>query len=205
MQQRHAGERHGREDRQGEQVDERLGEHRARHDRQQAPVRAVEPAREHEHARGLADARRETRAEAITPIIVARTTAAQPIGVSGSAARSVSCQETERSSSEDAISTSASATQPGVAVIRAWPMWPRSRRDSAKPSSPARSSAATTRPTRRWTRDPRRVRGCFGVASSRRGSIKANLPLAWGVGAGGGSCCLERSSVGLCLELGKPT
>ena len=44
-------------------------------------------------------------AEAITPIIVARTTAPQPIGASGSAARSVSCQETERSTSESAISS----------------------------------------------------------------------------------------------------
>ncbi len=40
-------------------------------------------------------------AEAITPIIVARTTGAQRIGVSGSAARSVSCQEIERITSEE--------------------------------------------------------------------------------------------------------
>ena len=61
-------------------------------------------------------------AEAITPIIVARTTGAHRIGVSGRAARSVSCQEIERSSSDSAISASASAIHPGVAVIRAWPM-----------------------------------------------------------------------------------
>ena len=87
-------------------------------------------------------------AEAITPIIVARTTGAQPIGVSGSAARSVSCQEAERSSSDSAISTSASATQPGVAVIRAWPMRCRPRRESANATSPATRITATTTPAR---------------------------------------------------------
>ena len=89
-----------------------------------------------------------TTAEAITPIIVARVTASQGIGVSGSAARSVSCQEIERSTSEHAISTNASATQPGLAVIRAWPMRCRPRRESAKASSPASRIAATTTPAR---------------------------------------------------------
>ena len=52
-------------------------------------------------------------AEAITPIIVARTTGGQRIALSGSAARSTWCQETERNTSEMPISTSASAIQPG--------------------------------------------------------------------------------------------
>ena len=85
-----------------------------------------------------------TTAEAITPIIVARTTGAQAIGVSGSAARSVWCQETERSSSDSAISTSASTIQPGVAVIRAWPMRCSSRRESANATSAGEQRSPTS-------------------------------------------------------------
>ena len=70
-------------------------------------------------------------AEAITPIIVARPTGNQLIGVSGSAARSVWYQETERNTSDSAISPSASAIQPGVAVTRTWPTRLRFSRERA--------------------------------------------------------------------------
>ena len=58
-------------------------------------------------------------AEAITPIIVARITGTHLIGVSGSAARSVWCHEDARRNSESIISATASAIQPGVAVVSA--------------------------------------------------------------------------------------
>ena len=49
------------QDRQREQVDQRLGEHGARDDRQQPARAAVEPARQDQNARGLADAARQDR------------------------------------------------------------------------------------------------------------------------------------------------
>jgi hypothetical protein len=55
----------------------------------------------------------------MTPIIVARITEAHGIRVSGRAARSVCCQEIDRRNRDDPISTSARATQPGLAVIKA--------------------------------------------------------------------------------------
>ena len=58
-------------------------------------------------------------AEAITPIIAARITAGHGICVSGRAARSVSCQDAARNTSDSAISASASTIQPGLAVTRA--------------------------------------------------------------------------------------
>ena len=55
-QQGNAREGDRREHAQGEQVDERLREDRARDHRQQAPVGPLEATSEHDHARGLADA-----------------------------------------------------------------------------------------------------------------------------------------------------
>ncbi len=53
-----AGEHHDPEDRQREQVEQRLRDHRAEHDRQRLP-RAAETARDDQRARGLTQARRE--------------------------------------------------------------------------------------------------------------------------------------------------
>ena len=78
-----------------------------------------------------------TIAEPSTPIIVARTTALHGIGVSGSAARSVWCQEIERISIASDISASDSTIQPGEAVTSAWPTRLSSRRESANATRPA--------------------------------------------------------------------
>jgi hypothetical protein len=96
-------------------------------------------------------------AEAITPIIVARTTGVSPIGVSGSAARSVSCQAIARRSSDRPINANASTIHPGVAVIRAWPMRCRPRRERANASTPPRRTTAARTPTR-----PQGVLRCRG-------------------------------------------
>ena len=106
--------------------------------------------------------------------------ATSAIGVSGSAARSAWCQETERSSSESAISASASAIQPGVAVISACPTRRRSRRDSANTTSPASTSTSSSRPARpaivdgieRPAIERLGARGCSG-SSIAPGSIRA--------------------------------
>ncbi len=60
-------------------------------------------------------------AEAMTPIIVARITANQLSAVCGNAARSVSYQDTERSTSESPISATASTIHQGSALISACP------------------------------------------------------------------------------------
>ena len=114
-------------------------------------------------------------AEAITPIIVARMTGAQRIGASGSAARSIACQEIERNSSENAISTSANTIQPGVAVISAWPMRDRPKRDSANTTSAATAIAAARMPTRAQTLRRRRGGGFSGVSIARGLSERAAL------------------------------
>ena len=99
-------------------------------------------------------------AEAITPIIVARTTGGQRITLSGRAARSTCCQETERSPSERAISSSESAIQPGLAVIRAWPARLRFSRESANATRPASATASSAIPIlRRWPRRSLRLVG----------------------------------------------
>ncbi len=114
------------------------------------------------YARGLADAPGKT-AEPITPIIVARITGGQRIGVSGSAARSTSCQEIARIKSESLISANAAATQPGLAVTSACPIFCRPRRESAKATRPTSSSAATSRLTR-LRANRRRAGGGFSLA-----------------------------------------
>ena len=91
-------------------------------------------------------------AEPITPIIVARITGAHATSVSGSAARSTSCQEPARSSSESPISASASTIQPGCAEVSALPMRCSPRRESANARIAARMSSrmgTTTRLRRR--------------------------------------------------------
>ena len=77
LQQRHARERDRQQDHEREQVDQRLREDGPGDDRQQAARAALQAAREHEHARAARRSRPGTSAEAITPIIVARTTGAQ--------------------------------------------------------------------------------------------------------------------------------
>jgi hypothetical protein len=85
-----------------------------------------------------------TSADAITPIISARTTGPHGIGVSGSAARNVCCQETDRITIASDISTSASAIQPGDAVASECPTRCSSRRESANTTRPASTSTRAT-------------------------------------------------------------
>ena len=106
-------------------------------------------------------------AEAITPIIVALATANQPTSASGRAARSASCQEIDRSTSDSAIKTNASAIHPGFACSSVCPTRLRFRWDSAYTTSATTSTAPSStahraaRPaairrsaifTHRWTR-----------------------------------------------------
>ena len=77
-------------------------------------------------------------AEPITPIIVARITGGHATSVSGSAARSTSCQEPARSNSESPISASASTIQPGSAEVSALPTRCSPRRESANARIAAR-------------------------------------------------------------------
>ena len=167
-----------REDREREQVDQRLREHGAGDDREHAARGPVQAAREHDDARRLAERPGKT-AEPITPIIVARTTGGQRIGVSGSAARSTSCQEIERSSSESAISASASTIQPGVAVIRACP----TRRGSA-----ARARRATSPASKSTTSDEHRRAGAarrnVGQSSGPSAGLSAVSPARLSAGHG---------------------
>ncbi len=98
-------------------------------------------------------------AEAITPIIVARATGAHGIAMSGSAARSTACQEIERITSELAISASASAIQPGEAVISACPdtaqVQPREReRDQPGAQQHRQQRAASASARARGSRSP---------------------------------------------------
>ncbi len=113
-------------------------------------------------------------AEAITPIIVARTTGPHGIGVSGSAARSVWCQETARISIASDISTSASAIHPGEAVTSACPTRWSSRRESANTTSAASAITASTMPTRLST-GPRDRRGTFSGAPIQAGSSRSRF------------------------------
>ena len=108
-------------------------------------------------------------AEPITPIIVARTTEGQAICVSGRAARSVCCQEIERHSRDRAISSSDSATHPGLAVSRSWPIACRSRRESANTTRPATASA--TAGTRMCLSPSRRGRGGGAGFFGRPGAL----------------------------------
>ena len=128
-------------------------------------------------------------AEAITPIIVARTTGGQRIGVSGSAARSVWCQETERSTSEGAISTSASTIQPGVAVISAWPMRCRSSRVTASATRPISSTSPRPIAARRSSTRRDRIGGLSDTPIRRglAGQLLRSRSAAPGSGAASAS------------------
>ena len=88
------------------------------------------------------------KAEAITPIIVARTTGAHAMCVVGSAARRVWCQENERMNSDSPIRTSAKAIHPGDAVMSACQICASPSFESAKATRPASTSAARPTPTR---------------------------------------------------------
>ena len=125
-------------------------------------------------------------AEAITPIMVARTTGGQRITLSGRAARRTCCQETERSTSEAPISSSESAIQPGLAVIRACPARLRFRRESANATRPATAIASSTiQILRRW---PRRASG-WGSAPLAIGRGLARQAPGGGNGSAHSSCC----------------
>src|SRR4051812_2636770 len=117
-------------------------------------------------------------AEAMTPIIVARRTVFQGIGVRGSAARRICCQETKRRTIESAINKSASAIQPGLALTSACPMRCRFSRETANTSTPATRRTPRSRPAYLHLGRSRRRGGLCGVPVRliRAGSIRVPRP-----------------------------
>ena len=174
-------ERDGREGhdgqcRQGEQVDQGLGEDRPGNDRQQQPPRAGEPPGEHDDARRLADAPREERGGHHADHRRPHHGRPRDMQCRGGRRGASAARRPSAAGARSPSAARASASQPGVAVMRACPIRSKSRRETAKATRPARAHdrddrrCAAARPRSGWAGFR-----CGGLARShRRGSITSS-------------------------------